>query len=293
MKSKIESGSMKSGHHEPRMVTHTARYGDAATGPVDAMARVAEGWRMVLATDLDGTFLGGAEADRRRLYDWIGEHRERVGLVFVTGRDPGFIEGLCADTPVPWPDFVVGDVGTTIARMLPAGPGGRVSPLAELEAEIAERWGDRGAEVRRRLEGAAGLTLQPTGFRYRVSYDYDPAAYDGVAERIVAEMGLDALISNDCFFDVLPRGISKGPSLSRLAGHLGLRSGQVLVAGDTLNDYSMFETDFHGVAVGGSEAELLARLADRDHVLKASGQGAAGIIEAISHFGLYDPAPGG
>ncbi|MEL6480945.1 MAG: HAD family hydrolase [Pseudomonadota bacterium] len=263
---------------------------DLSAAPGDDRS-VAARWRFVLATDLDGTFLGGTEAHRHQLYRWIETHRAEVGLIFVTGRDPRFIEGLCTDTPVPWPDYVVGDVGTTIARMAPAGPGGRVSPIAALEEEIAGLWGEGGVQVRAALDGHPGLSLQPTDFRFRVSYDYDPATYDPKAEAIVAALGYDHLISADTYFDVLPKGVSKGPSLTRLAAHLGLEPGRILVAGDTMNDYSMFETAFHGVAVGGSEAPLLARVADKGHVLKAEGIGAAGIMDAIAHFDLYAPAP--
>jgi hypothetical protein len=108
--------------------------------------------RMVLATDLDGTFLGGAETDRQELYAWIEENRASVGLIFVTGRDPGFIESLCTDGAVPRPDYVIGDVGTTIARMGPAG----VEPLAALEAEIAALWNGLGPAVRSRARRCAG-----------------------------------------------------------------------------------------------------------------------------------------
>ena len=126
----------------------------------------------ILATDLDGTFLGGTEDERRRLYDMVESRRDELLLVFVTGRDLPFIRTLCSDTMVPWPDYVIGDVGTTIA----GGPD--IAPLEELEAPIAAAWSDRGAEVRALLDGAPGLSLQPTPFRYRVSYDYDPAAFD-------------------------------------------------------------------------------------------------------------------
>lgn len=236
------------------------------------------GWQFVLATDLDGTFLGGTEADRAALYRAIEARRDRMGLIFVTGRDPGFIEGLCRGGFVPWPDYVVGDVGTTIATMLD----GRVTPMADLERPIAEAWGDRGADVRAALSAARGLTLQPTEFRYRVSYDYDPALYDGTGERIVAEMGLDALISADIFFDVLPKGVSKGPSLLRLVDHLGVDPARVLAAGDTLNDLSMLACGLPAVAVGGSEPALIERVAPLKHVHKARAIGAAGIAEAMA-----------
>ena len=45
--------------------------------------------KLVLATDLDGTFLGGSDEQRSSLYSWIEANRAQVGLIFVTGRDPG------------------------------------------------------------------------------------------------------------------------------------------------------------------------------------------------------------
>ncbi|MEM6743577.1 MAG: HAD family hydrolase [Pseudomonadota bacterium] len=251
--------------------------------------------RFTLATDLDGTFLGGSEADRAALYGWIEANRDDVGLIFVTGRDPAFLEELCATTPVPWPDYAVGDVGTTIARMVfEAGPyaaPGRVAPIAALEAEIADIWNDAGPAVREALHGAPGLALQPTPFRHRVSYDYDPAAYDPAAQARVEAMGHDVLISDDRFFDVLPRGVSKGPSLKRLLDHLGVPHARVLAAGDTLNDRSMLASGLPAVAVGNSEAPLLQALTGIPTVHRARAHGAGGILEAIAALDLHPSPP--
>jgi HAD superfamily hydrolase (TIGR01484 family) len=233
---------------------------------------------LVLATDLDGTFLGGPEASRQRLYDWIEENRASVGLIFVTGRDPGFIRDLTRKGGVPRPDYVVGDVGTTIASV---GDDHMLSPIDALEAEIASAWGDAGSRVQAALHRVPGLRLQSTGFRYRLSYDMDPERFDPAALDIVAGMGLDALMSADRFFDVLPKDVSKGPSLLRLLTHLGVPNERCLVAGDTLNDLSMLSLGLPTVAVGNSEPALVAALDGQDHVHFASGEGAAGIAEAI------------
>lgn len=233
---------------------------------------------VVLATDLDGTFLGGPEASRARLYDWIEENRAHVGLIFVTGRDPGFIRNLTRKGDVPRPDYVVGDVGTTIAAV---DQDHFLSPIEALEAEIAAAWGDAGGRVQAALGRVRGLRLQSTGFRYRVSYDMDPETFDPVAHDVVAGMGLDALVSDNRFFDVLPKGVSKGPSLLRLLSHLGVANDRCLVAGDTLNDLSMLALGLPAVAVGNSEPALLSALEGMDHVHFASGEGAAGIAEAI------------
>lgn len=238
--------------------------------------------QFVLATDLDGTFLGGTEADRHALYRWIESNRATVGLVFVTGRDPEFIVRMC-ESGLPWPDYVIGDVGTTIAHVANRA----VHPIPELEADIAARWGDAGTRVTSALRGYPGLRIQSAVFRYRVSYDMDPDAFDPGAKTLVEGLGLDWLISDNRFFDVLPRGVSKGPSIRRLADHLSLDASRVLVAGDTLNDLSMLETGLPAVAVGGSEPALLDRVRGLDHVHKAHAIGAAGIAEAIRAFDLH------
>jgi HAD superfamily hydrolase (TIGR01484 family) len=246
--------------------------------------------QLILATDLDGTFLGGSDSDRAALYRWIEIRRDDIGLVFVTGRDPQFIEQLCGDDTVPWPDYVVGDVGTTIAEVVTTPTAKIVRPLAALEAEIAELWNDNGDRVRALLANAAGLKPQATAFRYRMSYHFDPQSYDGEAEQIVRGHGFDALISANCFFDVLPPGVSKGPSLQRLIKHLGVDDSRVLVAGDTLNDLSLFETGLRGVAVANSEPALVARLDDHPNAYRAGTPGAAGIAEAIRHFEFMSEA---
>lgn len=240
--------------------------------------------KFVLATDLDGTFLGGSEDQRAGLYNWIAANRTQVGLIFVTGRDPGFIHQLTRAQTVPRPDYVIADVGTTIAQV---DHQHHVNPIAELEDAIAKAWGDAGSKAQFALSGTPGLKLQSTLFRYRLSYDMDPGRFDPAVIDKVAALGLDAILSDNRFFDVLPKGVSKGPSLLRLLTHLNIDKRRVLVAGDTMNDLSMLTMGLPAVAVGGSEPSLITHVQDLDHVHKAQGVGAAGIAEAILHHNLF------
>lgn len=241
--------------------------------------------RLILATDLDGTFLGGTPANRDRLYRWLNRAPDAL-LIFVTGRDPRFISDLCASGHVPQPSYVIGDVGTTIAEFR----NGRVEPISELESHIRIAWEGMAERVRTRLSGVAGLWLQATSFRHRLSYQYD-MRFDRSALSVLEGLEVDILISHGCFVDILPRGVSKGPSLLRLIAHLGLAPERVLVAGDTLNDLSMFETGLHGAVVGGAEAELLAATAQLPRAHRCRHHGAGGIIEAIHAHGLHPNPP--
>ena len=125
-----------------------------------------------------------------------------------------------------------------------------------------------------------------------MSYDLDTESYDSLAEALVAALDLDHLISDNRYFDVLPKGVSKGPSLRRLIDHLDIRENRVLAAGDTLNDLSMLSCGLPAVAVGGAEDALLAQVSDLDHVYTASAIGAGGILEAIEALDFH-PIPKG
>ncbi len=242
------------------------------TGPADRQG-------LILATDLDGTFLGGSEAQRAALYGWIEARRDDVMLVFVTGRDLPFIRELAAQG-VPRPDYVIGDVGTTIA----GGPG--IEPITELEAPIAAAWGNAGARVHAMLKDEPGLRPQETPFRYRMSYYYEPGLLRPSAREKVERAGFDCITSADLYFDVLPPGVSKGPTLVHLMTHLGIAQDKVLVAGDTLNDLSLFKTPYAGVAVSNSEPALVKKLRGMPNVHLSRQPGAAGIADAIAHHGF-------
>lgn len=233
--------------------------------------------KLVLATDLDGTFLGGRDAHRRALYAHLNA-RDDVMLIFVTGRDVDFIAELIRTPGMPRPHYVIGDIGTSIYD------GERLEPVAELEAPIAARWNGANARVLEMLKDEPGLSLQNTPFRHRVSYDYDPAELSQASVAKVEAAGFDCLLSADRYFDVLPKGISKGPTLVRLVEALGLDPGSVLVAGDTMNDLSLFQTGFKGVAVANSEPRLLKSVGRMRHVHQSRLPGAAGIADAILHF---------
>ncbi|MFN3520687.1 MAG: HAD family hydrolase [Phenylobacterium sp.] len=232
---------------------------------------------LVLATDLDGTFLGGLDAARQALYAGLSA-REDVLLIFVTGRDLDFVARLIETPGMPRPHYIVGDIGTSVFD------GRTLQPVADLEAPIAAAWNDAGERVKAMLVGEPGLTLQDTPFRHRVSYDYDPARLSPRSVAKVEAAGFDCLLSADRFFDVLPRGVSKGPTLIRLVEALGLDPEGVLVAGDTMNDLSLFQTGFKGVAVGNSEPRLLRAVERLRNVHVSRLPGAAGIADAIRHF---------
>ncbi len=238
----------------------------------------------MLATDLDGTFLGGRQADRLSLYRAIRASTE-VQLVFVTGRGAESVLPLLSDPLVPDPDYIIADVGATVLH----GDGRR--PVTPLQWELSTRWVGMDP-ILQALHDMPSLVRQQVPQERRCSYFLDDARLlDEIRERL-AHLEVDVLYSADRYLDVLPRGISKGDTLRRLAAHLGVPDDQVVVAGDTLNDLSLFDTGYRGVVVGHAEPALVEATAGRPLVHHATAPGAGGILEVLRGRGGFGiPAP--
>jgi hydroxymethylpyrimidine pyrophosphatase-like HAD family hydrolase len=82
--------------------------------------------------------------------------------------------------------------------------------------------------------------------------------------------------------DVLPAGVDKGSAAAFLASHFGFQPRQVVVAGDTGNDASMFTHGFRGIVVGNAQAELKS-LCSPD-VYKSDGSYADGVLEGLEYW---------
>ena len=114
----------------------------------------------------------------------------------------------------------------------------------------------------------------------------DPQSFDhSLIPELQAE-GVDCLLSDNRYFDLLPAGVNKGSTLLALLEWLEADHATVVTAGDTLNDLAMFETGLKGVMVGNAEAALQEHLSRLPSVYHAQAAGCAGIAEGLRHFGF-------
>ena len=236
---------------------------------------------VLLATDLDGTFLAGNSLQRRQLYRLLAAH-PNLRSAWVTGRGVESVLPLLADPTLPRPDYLICDVGATVIDtrdMLPVQP---------LQSAIEGRWPGE-YPVAAALAPFTELVRQDVPQQRRCSYYCDPQSLQSLRpaiESAARALDCDVLYSADRYLDVLPSGTDKGRTLLALTEQLGIAPAQVLVAGDTLNDLSMFTAGFQGVAVGRSEPALVRATQQLANVLHAKSPGCGGILEAIDHFDL-------
>ncbi|GHE33632.1 glucosylglycerol-phosphate synthase [Sphingobacterium griseoflavum] len=231
---------------------------------------------MLLATDLDGTFLGGSMENRLRLYRLIKQHTH-IQLVFVTGRGVESVIPLLNDPLIPRPNYIIADVGATVVNGL------TLEPVASIQADIEARWPSTYA-IREKVLEVAPVTFQEVPQQRRCSFFYDSDANLDAIYQVAESFDCDIITSVDKYLDVLPRGVNKGSTLKALVDHLHVDEDAVLVAGDTLNDLSLYRTGYKGVVVGQAEPGLIEQTAEDTHVYQAQEPGAGGILESFSHF---------
>lgn len=235
---------------------------------------------LILATDLDGTFAGGSHEQRAELQQAL-LRLPGAFLIYVTGRSVPATREIIDDRRLPHPDLLIADVGTSVRQ------GEAFESVPELEAELDAIW--PGADVvRERMEGVPGLEEQAVRAPRRVSYWIREGSMEAALERAAPALSgleVDLVASAGVYLDVLPRGVNKGTTLRRVLRWLERGETDVVVAGDTLNDLALFETGLAGVVVGNCEAALRERVSGREHLYFAAGEGAAGILEGLRHFG--------
>ncbi|MEA1903019.1 MAG: HAD-IIB family hydrolase [Actinomycetota bacterium] len=239
--------------------------------------------RRLLATDLDGTFLGDADA-MHRLWQQVDD--VGITVAFSTGRHLPSIEAFYTESGTDHRAAAcVCMVGTEIWH---ASNDGYVIDEGWSET-ISESWDKYGVETV--LRGISGAVLQPEEWQSRFKSSYfledDAEAQLAKIREGLQERGIEAKVvySAGRFLDLLPSRSGKGGAVSYLADLLGIAPGSVITAGDTGNDLDMMRPDlgFRSIAVGNASPEL--RVYRAPNVYHATASFAAGIQEGLHHYG--------
>jgi hydroxymethylpyrimidine pyrophosphatase-like HAD family hydrolase len=142
-------------------------------------------YKLVLATDLDGTFLEGNAQTKNYFYNELIRAREEVLLIYTTGRSITTVKQFCSKGYLPYPHFVMGDHGTHIVD------GVHFHPVEHLQNPIIQKWNKGNNLLRELLREEAGLELQSINPPYRVAYYYDPDLLENQTLEKIDNAGLE------------------------------------------------------------------------------------------------------
>jgi HAD superfamily hydrolase (TIGR01484 family) len=266
---------------------------------------------LLLCTDLDRTLIpNGREPEspgaRERFRRFVAE--QGATLAYVSGRHRALVEQAIRDYALPLPDYVIGDVGTSLYRVRD-GSWSRVSDWEEI---IGADWAglDRVA-LAARFADLSELRLQEPEKqnRYKLSYyapaDLDPGPLlERMRERLAGTQARASLVwsideaAGAGLLDVLPEGATKYHAVVFLMGLTGHDESTTLFAGDSGNDLEVLASRIPSVLVANGHPAVRSqaqRLAEErgceDRLYHAvggwkgmNGNYSAGILEGVAHF---------
>lgn len=240
--------------------------------------------RRLLATDLDGTFIGDDDA-MPALWEVLRGHDDIV-VAFSTGRHLQSIEAFYAEKQFSGrADVCICMVGTDIHFRKDG-----VYYLDKAWHEtIAEGWDKATVEDVLRKIPEARMQDEQWQSPFKSSYYLEENVEDRLAQihNDLEHAGLRAKViySAGQFLDLLPVRSGKGEAVSFVARELGIEPDQVITCGDTGNDLDMMrpELGFRSIAVGNAAPEL--EVFQAPNVYHARASFAAGIIEGLEAHG--------
>jgi sucrose-6F-phosphate phosphohydrolase len=244
----------------------------------------------LFSTDLDGTLLGNPEASLRFSTAWAGLPPDsRPLLVYNSGRLIDDTQRLIERGELPAPDYIVGGVGTQIFDI-------RGNHMLDDFAEVLTPGWDL-EKVKAIAAAIPAARPQPDEFQhpFKSSWFLENATQVQLQtlEQQLAAAGLETCVvySSSRDLDVIPRHANKGGALAWLCSRLKIGTDEVLVAGDTGNDSSMFRLPgVRGIIVQNAHPELFT--ATVDIPVYTSGLVLAdGVLEGLRHYGVISRAP--
>ncbi len=266
---------------------------------------------ILICTDLDRTLLPngkqpespGARAAFRRLV-----LRPEITLAYVSGRHRSLVEDAIREYELPLPDWVIGDVGTTIYQVHAE----EWLHWSEWEQEVSVDWrGLTANNLRPLFTDLESLHLQEESKqnRYKLSY-YVPLQTDiralqrEMSRRLnMASMAACLIYSVDeasstGLLDVLPALATKLHAVEFVMQHQGFDYANTVFAGDSGNDLPVLASAIQSVLVANADSEVIEQAqaqARQQGTMKAlylaqggflgmNGNYSAGILEGIAHY---------
>ncbi len=271
--------------------------------------------RIFICSDLDRTLLpNGTEPEspdaRKRFARLVG--REEVTLAYVSGRHKALVAEAIEHYALPLPNYIIGDVGTTLYAI-----NGKASPSdwqssLEWEAEIAADWaGQSHQALKQMMDDLPDLHLQEAvkQNRYKLSYyvsrKIEWKALDGIIRQRFMEGGIKAsriwsvdAASNRGLLDLVPENATKYHAIDFLMRQLKIPIENTFFAGDSGNDLEVLLSPIQAVLVANATPEVRdsarKRAESEGHLpslyfakggfLEMNGNYCAGLLEGLAHF---------
>jgi sucrose-6F-phosphate phosphohydrolase len=267
--------------------------------------------KILICSDLDRTIIPNGpqeESTRARpVLHRLVKHSD-ICLAYVSGRNRKLIREAIEEFSLPTPDFAIGDVGTTLYRVI----GGDWKLSEEWRNKIAQDWNGLTWEaLAELLEDIEELRLQEPEKQnqYKLSFYTSPnIAHQELLKRmrlIFVEKGFSASIiwsideiSANGLLDIIPACANKLQAILFLMHQEQISADRTVFAGDSGNDLDVLTSGLQAILVRNAADEVrqeaIVRLSRRlltnclylpeGNFYGMNGNYAAGLLEGLVHY---------
>ncbi len=266
---------------------------------------------ILICTDLDRTLLPNGKqpesSEARSAFTRLVS-RPEVTLAYVSGRHRELVEQAICEYELPLPDWVIGDVGTTIYQV----GAGKWLHSSAWEQDIATDWrGLTASDLRTLFADLPSLQLQEESKqnRYKLSY-YLPLLTDidallrEMSRRLDTQNLAASLIysvdeaTSTGLLDVLPAHATKLHAVEFLMQQQGFDYTNTVFAGDSGNDLPVIASAVPSVLVANADSVVVEQATAQalqqgtmrafylaqGSFLGMNGNYSAGILEGVAHY---------
>lgn len=265
----------------------------------------------LIATDLDRTLLPNGKQEYNGsmpIFKKILDDKN-IKLVFVTGRDIGLVKKAIKEFDTPIPNFIIGDVGTSIYKNI-KGEFIEDSGWIEQVSSLTKNWNIK--KFKAELSKFSSLRIQENSKqnRFKLSYYVDNPKLDKTLEdeiKIVIDGLCDCAeiiysvdeTNNLGLIDILPKAATKLTGVEYIRKKLGIHKGEVIYCGDSGNDILPLTFGYNSIIVRNAIESVIEEVENnlelngflkKLYVAKGkyglNGYYVSGIIEGLVNFGV-------
>ena len=263
--------------------------------------------KLFICTDLDRTLLPNGRhpesPEARSIFGRLVSH-PRVCLAYVSGRNLALVEAAIQEYHLPLPNWIVGDVGSTIYQYQAQFQDQKWQYHRDWEHQISGDWQGRTAdELGKLFADLTVLTLQEPSKQnpFKLSY-YMPLSvnYEALKEVLQSRLSQERIAASLIYsvdeaialLDILPPRATKLHAIEFLMNIQGFDYGNTVFAGDSGNDLPVLVSAVPAIVVANANPEVIAQAQKSNNSLYVAkggfggmnGNYSAGILEGTAYY---------